>query len=421
MNIHLISAILKNIWAIDPDAALSYAPLLNNLIGTGMKLEFAFDGQEFNPYAVQAGQAVTKGRLQSWNEFPEGSIAVIPIAGPLMKEDQYCGPAGMASIGKVIRSADKASTIDAIILHIDSPGGTVDGTMDLAEIVSNTSKPIIAFVDGLMASAAIWIGSAADEVIASNNKAQVGSIGVMMSFADVQPAYEAIGVKFHTIVAEQSKDKNALFEAVRSGKYDDYRKEVLNPLAADFIAAIKQNRLGVKEDQLTGKVFFAESVVGSLVDSIGNFDYAVQRASELAAEHKKTIKSTSNPISMKKQYASVNTLLEVDQLEAQEEGVFLNEDQVATIDAALEKGSADATALQAANEAKTKAEADLAEAQASITSKDAEIAQLKKTAGAEPAKVISEKETGPAGKNNGNVTDPKATFEDNLKAVEELL
>lgn len=421
MNIHLISAILKNIWAIDPDAALSYAPLLSNLIGTGMKLEFEFKGQEFNPFAVHAGQAVTKSRWESWNDFPEGSIAVIPVMGPLMKEDQFCGPAGMATIGKIIKSADKADTIDAIILHMDSPGGTVDGTVTLSEIVANTQKPIIAFVDGLMASAALWIGSAADEVIASTNKDVIGSVGVICSFADLQPAYEKLGVKFHTIVADQSKDKNRVWEDLRQGKYEDYRKEVLNPFAADFIAAIKQNRPGVKDDQLTGKVFFAESVVGSLVDSIGNFDYAVQRASELAAEHKKTIKSTSNPISMKKQYASVNKLLEVDQLEAQEEGVFLNEDQVASIDAALEQGSNDAASLQEATTAKEKAEGELATAQATIASKDAEIAQLKKGAGAETAKGVTETEQAIADQKDDNITSDSNSFEDNLKAIKDDL
>jgi len=239
----------------------------------------------------------------------------------------------------------------------------------------------------------------------------------MMSFADLQPAYEKIGVKFHSIVAEQSKDKNALFEAVRAGKYDDYRREVLNPLAADFIAAIKQHRPGAKEDQLTGKVFFAQDVVGSLVDSIGNFDHAVQRASELAAEYKKTQTSTKTSEQMKKQYASVNKLLEVDQLEAQEEGVFLNEDQVATIDAALEKGTGDAAALQAANEAKTKAEGDLAAAQQSITEKDAEIAELKKTAGAAPAKIVSQKETAAGGEKDENVVSEEKSFEENLDAI----
>lgn len=339
-----------------------------------------------------------------------------------MKDDQFCGPAGMVTIGNLIKSLDQNPNIDAIILDVDSPGGTVDGTMDLAEIIANVSKPILGFANGFVASAALWIISASKEVIASNNKAQIGSVGTIMSFADLQPAYEKLGVKFHSIVSDQSPDKNKMYEDLRAGKYDDYKKEVLNPLTADFIASIKKNRPGVKDDQLTGKVFFAENLVGSLVDSIGNFDYAVQRASELAAQHKKNLElQTKKPVSMKKQYANVNTLLDVEQLEAQDEGVFLNEDQVAAIDAAIEKGNQATTALQAAGDAKTKAEADLAAAQASIASKDAEIAQLTKGAGAEPAKVVSEKETVSGGEKSENLTDPKKSFLENLEAVKDLV
>jgi protease-4 len=420
MNIHLISAILKSVWAIDPEASLSYAPLLSNLIGTGLKLEVEFDGQEFKPFAWSTPEEdpIDLDTPESMENLPQGSIAIIPLKGPLMKNDQYCGPAGMATIGNYIKTADKSEKIDAIILHIDSPGGTVDGTSDLAEIVKNTSKPILAFADGMMGSAAMWIGSATKEIIAANNKTQAGSIGTMLSFVDLQPAFEALGVKFHSIVADQSSDKNKIWEELRAGKYENYKKEVLNPLAADFIAAIKQNRPKVKDDQLTGKVYFAENLVGTLVDSIGNFDYAVQRASALAAEYKKSLESqTKKPLSMKKQYKSVNALLAVEKLEAQEDGVFLNEDQVAAIDAALEKGGTDATSLEAANTAKTTAEADLATAQATIASKDAEIAQLKQTAGADPAKVIAAADPAKTSEKDSNVTDGKKDFMANLDAV----
>lgn len=421
MNIHLISTILKSVWAIDPDAALSYAPLLSNLIGTGMKLEFSFDGQEFKPSVIDDLPDDDDIDDEKLEVYRVRKVAVVPIKGPLMKEDQYCGPEGMASIGAYIKRLDAREDIDAILLHIDSPGGTVDGTMDLAEIVANTSKPVVAFADGLMASAAMWIGSAANEIIASNNKTEIGSIGVMLSFADLQPAYEKLGVKFHTIVADQSADKNKMYQMIREGKYEDYKKEVLNPLAADFIAAIKKNRPNVKDDQLTGKLFFAENLVGTLIDSIGNFDYAVQRAAMLADQHKKAqSKQSKTPVSMKN-FENVNKVLEVDQLEAQDEGVFLNEDQVAALDAALAQGAQDATDLQAAVAARTKAEGDLAAAEQSIQEKDAEIAQLKKGAGAEPAVVITQSDPATAGEKSENLTDSRKSFEENLKAVEELL
>lgn len=422
MNIHLISTILKSVWAIDPDAALSYSPLLNNLIGTGVKLEFSFDGQEFNPSVIDDllddEEDIDDEKLEIEKKK---KVAIVPIKGPLMKEDQWCGPAGMATIGAHIKRLDADDNIDAIVLHIDSPGGTVDGTMDLAGIVANTSKPVVAFADGLMASAAMWIGSAANEIIASNKKTEIGSIGVMLSFADLQPAYEKLGVKFHTIVADQSEDKNKMYQMVRDGKYEDYKKEVLNPLAADFIAAIKQNRPNVKDDQLTGKVFFAENLVGTLVDSIGNFDYAVQRASELADQHKKTTSTTKKSSQMKNQYESVNKVLGVEQLEAQDEGVFLNEDQVAVLDAALKQGNDDAAAMKAAADAQKKAEDDLAASQKTLEGLQAEIEILKKGAGAESAKAVTEKEPVATDSQDQNLTSDSKSFTENLEAVKDLL
>lgn len=422
MNVHLISAIIKGLWAIDPEAALSYAPLLNNLIGEGMKLEFSFDGQQFNPYAVGAVAPIMAGKWTSWEDVPEGSIAVIPLKGPLMKADQYCGPIGMASIGQIIKKADDSRKIDSIIFDIDSPGGTVDGTVALAEIIANVKKPNLTFANGQMGSGGLWIGSHANEVIAADNKTQIGSVGVILSFADLQPAYEKLGVKFHNIVSNLSPDKNKMFEMIREGKYDEYKKEVLDPLATDFQAAIKKNRPNVKDDQLTGKVYFAENLVGTMIDSIGNFDYAIERARVLAEDYKRKTSSNSNSntqTAMKKQYSHVNAILGVEKLEATEEGVFLNEDQLQAMDTRLEKAGQDETALATAVQDKEKAEQDLATAQQSITEKDAEIADLKKNAGAESAKVIAETDPKLKSEKSGNITSEKKSFMENLDAVSE--
>jgi len=168
MNYHLISSILKGVWALDQNTALSYAPLINNVIGNS-PIAFEFDQANFSLHSIDRTSAVSS-RHNSLSDAPQRSIAVIPLSGPLMKNDQSCGPIGMATIGNYIKEADSNPNIDGIILKIDSPGGTVDGTVALAEIVSNTSKPIIAFADGLIASAALWIGASADEIIAATNK-----------------------------------------------------------------------------------------------------------------------------------------------------------------------------------------------------------------------------------------------------------
>ena len=284
MNYRLTSAILKSVWAIEPRAAIAHGAMLSILLNENQPVLEVEDQPQ--PFAVSTIGGV-------WNEYdeaPRGSVAVIPVIGELMKYSQFCGPVGMKTIGNRIKEADNHENIDAIVLMIDSPGGTVDGTEALANIVKETSKPIVSYIDGMMCSAALWIGTSADKVIASTPNDEIGSIGVMISFADVQPYWEKQGVKFHRIRAEQSKDKNEVFYQALEGKYDLIKKDMLNPLADAFIEAVKSNRPESTSDQHTGKVFFAKDVIGSLIDEIGSLDHAVEVALSLVKPNIKTIK-----------------------------------------------------------------------------------------------------------------------------------
>jgi protease IV len=283
MNYKLTSAILKSVWAIEPRAAIANGTLLSIILN-----------HQQNELQIEESpkiSAVSKNgyKYDNLESAPSGSAAIIPIVGELMKYDQLCGPVGTKTIGKWIVEADQHPKINAIVLNIDSPGGTVDGTETLENIIKATKKPIVAFIDGMMCSAALWVGSAADIIIASTPHDEIGSIGVMVSFADVQPYYEKMGIKFHTIRAEQSKEKNEVFYQALAGNYDKIKKEMLNPLADAFIETIRTNRPGTTKEQYTGKVFFAKDVLGSLVDGIGNLDYAVNYALSLIENEFKKI------------------------------------------------------------------------------------------------------------------------------------
>lgn len=269
MHVTLISDILRKPWAIEPSFALNSAPIIEAII-TAQKLKSE----------IPVVQSHNQGFIDNANPDVNYTTAVIEITGPLMKRDQECGPMGMQSIGEMIQSFDKDINIDSIIMAIDSPGGTVDGTAALGKIIKETQKPIVAYIDGQAASAAYWLASQADYII-GENRAEVGSIGVMLSFADMRPKWEKEGVKFHDLFAEQSKDKNRDFLNILGGKYDIYIKEKLNPLADDFINVVKSSRQNVLDTQLTGKMFFSQDVVGSLVDEIGNLDHAIAYANKL--------------------------------------------------------------------------------------------------------------------------------------------
>ena len=399
MNYQLVAALLKNKWYMGIEHAMNYGPIVSGVLA-GHDVEFSLnnriekDNENFTQI-VKTGEVTyfhAHWRTQFEN-MPFGSVAVVSLNGPLMKNDQYCGPVGMATVGEIIKKASASKNVSAILLHVDSPGGTVDGTKDLADIVASVEKPVVAFADGLMASAAMWIGSAADEIWASQDHAEIGSVGVMLSFADMQPAWEKLGVKFHTIVAPQSKDKNKDFMQLKEGKYEDYENNVLAPLAQEFIDTIKNNRPGVKDEHLTGKVFFAKDVRGSFIDEIGSFDEAVRRASKLAAvsapegEHKSANNLNQNKTEMKV-FKNINSVLAVDSLESVDEHVALNEEQLEAIDTALEANAGLQTQLTEVTTARDNVTGELATANATIAEHLATIETLKTGAGADPSKVI---------------------------------
>jgi signal peptide peptidase SppA len=343
----LLSHILKGKWAIDPFFAIRQGPVVASLLNrqTELGLGIISDTTEGNPkyYAVKPGTILSEkfNYINGFGSAPENSVAVIEIKGALMKDDLLCGPDGMSTIGRIIKEADINPNIIGILLNIDSPGGTVDGTETLANIVKSTSKPTLTYIDGLMASAALWIGTSADEIWASTDTDEVGSVGVLLSFADMQPMWEKKGAVFHTITASTSNEKVKLWEDLRKCEYEEYIKTVLDPIDQKFMEVVKTNRPAAEEKHLTGKVFFARDVLGVFVDRIGTLDQAILRVAELAENASaETEDLNDHNIREMKQFMQINEVLGVESLESSEEGVYLNEEQLQEIETRISANTA---------------------------------------------------------------------------------
>jgi protease-4 len=331
------------------------------------------------------------------------------------------------------------------MLVIDSPGGTVDGTEVFANIVKNTKKPVLAFVDGLMASAAAWIGTGADEIWASTDTDEIGSIGVLMSFADIQPYYERMGVKFHMVTASTSEDKVKMFEDLRAGKYKEYQENVLDVLDEKFMKVVKENRPKVTKEHLSGKVFFAKDLVGTMIDQIGTFEDAVARlysisktslTSNVAEEEEEEDNSliiNSKKVKMEKltllMAAMGVTSIELDEdgyaslsqesLEAIEAGLKAASDAQAKLDADLRTAQAD---LQAATDASGEENQELANLKDANKQLREENDSLKRAAAGGSAAAITDDDKGYDKKEkseDGIVTSETNDFMTNLQALRE--
>lgn len=280
----LLSEILRGAWAIEPRLALSYGPLIANLLD-GKDISADIQKTSAGIYALSDSEE--KG--SSYDDAPKGSIAIIPLKGTMRKYGGLCSY-GTEEISEYMREAADHPNIDAIILDTDSGGGAVDAVAPMIDAIrysQSKGKPVIAFAD-LAASAAYWVASECNMIIASNDiSAEFGSIGVMVSFADMAPYYEKEGVKVHTVYAPESTHKNLPLENAMRGDYQLLQDEVLSPLAKQFQKTIKKNRKDKLDDKvegiLNGRMFFAaDALKFGLIDKIGNLSVAVKEAKKLS-------------------------------------------------------------------------------------------------------------------------------------------
>ena len=358
----ILAEIFSGAWLISNERSAAYASILLSLIkGENFSEGDSAIARERNRSYVISGACDQKQRFGfSDTNIPEGSVAVIPIRSEILKYDQPCGPRGTQSILTDVISADQNPNIKSILLIVDSPGGQVTGTDLLADAISNSTTPVVAYIEGMAASAAYWIISGASKIIASSDLDRIGSIGTMLMVEDLKPALEAQGVKFHEVYASLSVDKNKDFNQVLDGNYEAYQKNVLDVINSKFLSSIKTNRHAVEDSTLTGKIYFApEAIALGLIDEIGSLDHAISLADSLTNE--KNIQSinhetkNSAPMKIKMTWKAIQSFFKMDPatLDAQEltdERVQQINDQLATVTARNEELENLLTAETAAKE-----------------------------------------------------------------------
>jgi signal peptide peptidase SppA len=139
----------------------------------------------------------------------QGGVAVIPVFGVITARPSIYEAYGLTisaqTIGRRVREALADPDVKAVVLDVDSPGGVISGVPELAAELRGLrgAKPIVAHADYLMASAAYWIASQADEIIAAPS-ALVGSVGVYSMHVDQSGFLEQMGIKV-TLIAEPAQ------------------------------------------------------------------------------------------------------------------------------------------------------------------------------------------------------------------------
>lgn len=233
------------------------------------------------------------------------NIAYIPIIGGLTKHGQLCAY-GMHDYINSINAANDDDQIDSIVLEVDSPGGSVDGTQDFSHTILTSKKELGIFGDGIVASAAYWISTPSKFIMANaNNDTEFGSIGTLYVHENWSSYIEKEIGDVRIIRAPQSVDKARLnpIEPLSA----DLEKEVvaeLKQITDTFISVVKNGRgdkLNVGDENIfTGKMYPAKQALKmGMIDAIGTRQDAIDMAGKLAYKAEKISLNTNNQNSMK--------------------------------------------------------------------------------------------------------------------------
>ncbi len=226
-------------------------------------------------------------RISQIDDSYEKNVAIIMAVGNILDGIQAPGTIGGDSTAALLRGALNDDSINAVVLRVDSPGGS----MFASEVIANelsalkaAGKPIIASFSSVAASGGYFISMGADRIIASPSTI-TGSIGVFGMFPTFQRTLGAIGINTDGVGTspwvgqlqpdrEMSKATKDLFQMIIEDSYDD------------FISGVADSRKIEKSEVdivAQGQVWSGQDALDhGLIDELGNYDDAIRAAAEIA-------------------------------------------------------------------------------------------------------------------------------------------
>lgn len=282
-------------WAIEPQKLLEIKAIYETHM-RGEKIDIA--GVE-----ARIGQPLENS---AQNYYLDGNVAVIEVDGVIARKAnlfiKVSGGVSTQLLARDIREAEEDPAAQHILLRIDSPGGTVDGVQEVARTIREVSarKPVYVLTEGLMASAAYWFGSAADQVFASSETDQIGSIGVVATHVDVSKAEEKVGRKTTEVTAGKYKRIAGSYEPLNE-EGRAHLQERVDAVYTIFVNDVATHR-GVDvdtvlNDMADGRVFLAgEALKRGLVDGVTSYDALIADLSAGRIQPKRRAASGADPV-----------------------------------------------------------------------------------------------------------------------------
>ena len=225
--------------------------------------------------------------LPNFEKAQEDEILIIPIEGIisngnanlLFESDEVTSDKIISSIKK----AEDNENIKAVIFEINSPGGTVLASKEIADAVKKLDKPNVAWIRDVGASGAYWIASSADKIVA-DELSITGSIGVISSYLEFSGLLEKYGIEYQRLVAGKYKDAGSPYKDLTNEEKEIIQKK-LDKIDEIFLNEVKTNRRLQDTKKIeTGEFFLGlEAKELNLVDYLGGKEKAIEIAKNLSS------------------------------------------------------------------------------------------------------------------------------------------
>ncbi|MCW3488897.1 signal peptide peptidase SppA [Dethiobacter alkaliphilus] len=218
------------------------------------------------------------------------AVAVIHLEGIIMDgqiQPLFGAPGGTRQIIGQLQDAAADRDVAAVVLRINSPGGTPAASQEVyneVQRLKESGKPVVVSVGEMAASGGYWIASAADEIVA-NPASVTGSIGVIMETTNFVELYEMLGIESEVFKSGQYKDMGSAARPL-----SDDEREIIQSMVDDifqqFVDVVASGRSLDREAVLEvadGRIFTGRQAKElGLVDRLGDLNTAIDAAGELA-------------------------------------------------------------------------------------------------------------------------------------------
>jgi len=235
----------------------------------------------------------------------KGKVAVIRLSGPIADSSQQglltAGGINPKLVRNYLRKAESDGGVKAVVLRIDSPGGSAAASQEIAWEIrrfrENTGKPVVISMGDVAASGGYYISAYADKIVA-NPGSLTGSVGVITHFVYIEGLLDKLGLELETVKTGEHKDMGIrpLTEEQRQ-----IMQDITDNLYEQFVAAVAEGRgLPVAEVRrlATGQLYTgAQALNLGLVDELGGLDTAIDLAASLAGVSIPVIEEYSPPTS----------------------------------------------------------------------------------------------------------------------------